>query len=299
MNLDSFEAFLDSIEAYLDSVEVYRYIIVGAILAGSVLLILGTISAYVFDWLSSQTVQLLIAGTGALGTVLLASLTLLTLLDNRELVKEHKKQRRKPIQKNILRLIVLPAIEVVDENKEKLFDPRFIWAATNDSELPEVDLELIAERGDPVLSDEFVDSYPDVVDTMMKYDDKVLELDELSNEFTEETEEPLSKYLQQKPIKDSDGSIVQAFYAQNIILLRTDDSFSAPDWWNEHKEEISRIAFEHAGEEYEEFRKVRNDLFNYSNAVRDTLIDTRKSIELEYGIYLREELESENESAYL
>lgn len=279
----------------------HRYeIAIGVFILSVIFLLVIPLLGYLRGLWSSTVSRLLISGIGGLGTILLALLTFLTLLDNHVLVKERVKEREKPLQRDMLEKIVWPAIDSIAANKRKLSDREIDWTAADPEgsfEFVNVDLEMISERGDPVTSDRFVEEYPEAVKYMEEYDEKLAKLDQSIYEFMECTREPLLEYIHSEDIsvekvnpvfgsgsvEDSNVDIDKVFqliFSGEEPLLDED----RPDWWQNHKEEIYRIVSENDEGYYKKFRSLRTEVFNYSNEVRAVLVEVREEIETEYGI---------------
>lgn len=230
--------------------------------------------------------QLIIAGFGALGTVVLAVLTVVTLQQNQKLVEERRKEREEPLQRDVLREIVWPAIDVIDENKTKLRDENFQWTKAGGAEPPGLDLERIAGENDRVIDDWFVDGFPDVTETLVEYDDLVFRLDRKARAVIDGMETPLENYLDENDIVDGEGEAVR--HTDVLEYLLTGDmparDSGRPNWWVDNKDEFKKIVWDNAEDDYEGFLDTRQELFNYSNNVRKSLIGVRKNLEYGYGI---------------
>ena len=67
----------------------HRYkLAVGAVAVSTLLVLVIPVAGFMIGYISETLSRLLIAGLGALGTILLATLTSLTILNNRVLVRE-------------------------------------------------------------------------------------------------------------------------------------------------------------------------------------------------------------------
>lgn len=264
----------------------------GALIFSFIFTLVIPIIGYLFNFWSSTVSRLLMTGFGGLGTITLALLTFLTLIENRILVQERLKEREKPLQRDMLEKIVWPAIDTLDENRQKLNSEDFNWlnSDTKDKDGLEpvnVGLKQIGERGDPVTSDRFVEAYPEVADKLVKYDEQLVTLDKYACECIECTREPIAEYFSSVYLGQSYLSPVEVDDVLNYLLVgdRPGRDDERPDWWTEHKQEFKRIAGECAGAHYEKFHKQRRKVFNYSNEVRRSLVEVREDIEQEYGIY--------------
>jgi hypothetical protein len=267
------------------------YIAGGTFILVSALVLVVPILGYLQGLWSETTSRLLMSGMGVLGTVLLATLTFLTLLDNRILIQERVKERKKPLQRDMMEKIVWPAIESLNDNKEKLKQEEFDWLAsdytdTDDFEFVNLNLEMIAIRGDPVTSDRFADAFPEVTDEMVQYDEYLAGLDECAFKYITKARGAILDYIETNNVTNEDGDLVNSDDALHFLLVgdRPARDDGRPDWWVEHKWEFKRIAAENAGDYYDKFHKQRTKVFNYTNQVRHSLVEVRKDIEPEYGI---------------
>ena len=280
----------------------HRYYIAGI---GFILLsvsILGVpVIGYSWGIWSETVMQVLMSGMSVAGTLLLATLTFLTLIDNRILIQERVKERKKPLQRDMIENIVRPSISIIDKNETKLKQESFDWLEadytnTDDFEFVNIDMYMIGMRRDPVMSSRFADEFPDVADEMVKYDEYLTDLDACAFKYITECREAISEYIEMHEISNRNDEIIDADEVLNFLLIgdipsRDDER---PDWWVNHKQEFKRIAAENTGKYYDQFHKCKRKVFNYTNQVRKSLLDVRKSIEPAYGIKLESNHE-ENE----
>lgn len=272
----------------------HRYsLTVIALVFVAVLILPLPILGFVCGYISETVARLLMVGIGAFGTVLLATITLLTLVDNRILVQERIKEREKPLMEDMLRKIVWPAVEIVDENKDKLGSEDMDWSKAagpfddREFEMINVNLEPIARRGDPITSDRFVEKFQNTTNKMIEYDKKIMRLDKLAGNIFENLRSPISEYIEDHEITYESHKLVDPDDVINFLLIgdkpaRDDDR---PDFWVENKDKFKRIAWNHDEKNLEEFYNVNRELFNYSNVVREALVEVREEIEPEFGIY--------------
>lgn len=272
---------------------------IGSIVLAFVFVIIVPIWGYLYGIWSSTLSRLLMVGVSGLGTILLATLTFITLLDNRILVQERLKERDKPLQQDMLAKIVWPAIDAVDENQQKIRNENFNWIAADyegELELVNIDMEMIAERGDPVTSDRFVENYPEVAEQMRQYDKSLMRLDKCAYKYIQRVRKPMSDYIHAEKIQKTESSVievgeiedlVEADAAMNYLLIgdRPSREENRPKWWANHKQEFKKIAYQNAEEYCQIFKDLQTKVVNDSNDVRRSLVQVREDIETEYGIY--------------
>lgn len=265
-----------------------RYLLgIGALIAVFSILALPIIG-YVQGYWSSTVSQLIITGLGALGTVTLAILTVVTLTQNRQIMEERRKDREAPIQQAVLQEIVLSAEERMEKNYEKLFEEQFDWmeATTQEIELLAIDLETLQRQDDPVAREEFEEKYPEVDELMAAYDGQIFYLNNTARKIIEEIQSPLKDYIRSNQIMDSEGYEIEVGRVINRLLnmeeILSDDA--PPDWWRENEQAFKDIARENS-EEYSEFLSEQNELTNLEQEVSKALIEVKKDIRQEYGIY--------------
>ena len=270
----------------------HRYYIAGIGFLSLSTLVLGVpLYGYSQGILSETMTRLLMSGLGVLGTVLLATLTFLTLLDNRILTQERVKERKKPLQRDMIENIVRPAIDALNNNKELVKEEGFNWLAadytdSDEFEMVNLDLKMIGYRRDLVMSDRFADEFPDVVDEMTQYDEYLIDLDKCAFEYITGSRDAISEHIESSQITDDNGEVLNADDALHFLLVgdRPSRDDERPNWWVNHKGEFKRIAAENAGEYYDMFYESRRKVFNYTNQVRQSLIEVRRETEPEYGI---------------
>lgn len=268
----------------------HRYTIaVGALLLSVILVLVIPIGGFVLGYVSQTVSRLLIAGLGALGTILLATLTVLTILNNQVLINERLKDREKPIQTAVLRDVVESALTTVDSNRSKILHCEVNWVdvsfETGQTDLLGVNLETCYDDPDAVAIERFAQSYPETAQLVSEYDDRVYELSNSARDLVKELEDPVSEFrLNTEGITENDHEqLMRLLLSVYEGTNKQDDNL--PNWWIEHRVEAEAAAMEavpELGHWYEE----QENFLDFSGKVQEELIEVKREIQSEYGIDL-------------
>lgn len=258
-------------------VSVTQIVVASAIVLGAIFLVLILpIGLYMNGWVSPQVATLITGGLSALGTLLLAAATLISLFENRRLTELRLKQQERPLREDELRGIVYPSIEKIDENKQKIKSEDFNWIPAEKSydydldpeetEMVYIDLDPIWQE-DPVISDRFLSRYPETTELLDKYSRMIIELDKCAGKFIADIRDPMEEFIESEDVKDEDGAPADPDEAINYLLVgnRPNRYNQRPDYWVEYSEEFLQLINEAGAEEsYERFSQKRNQVFNFS-----------------------------------
>jgi len=268
----------------------HRYTIaVGALLLSVILVLVIPIGGFVLGYVSQTVSRLLIAGLGALGTILLATLTVLTILNNQVLINERLKDREKPIQTAVLRDVVESALTTVDSNRSKVLHSEVNWVdvpfETGQTDLLGVNLETCYDDPDAIAIERFAQSYPETAQLVSEYDDRVYGLSNSARDLVKELEDTVSDFrLNTEGITENDhGQLMRLLLSVYEGTNKQDEDL--PNWWIEHRVEAEAAAMEavpELGRWYEE----QEDFLDFSGKVQEELIEVKREIQSEYGIDL-------------
>jgi len=243
----------------------------GEIIGGATLVLIFVFIIPIFGQVSGLwsgvVSQLIIAGIGAVGTLTLAAVTAVTLWQNQQMVKEQQRQRERPLIESILRNIVWDALDKIESNKKKIRDSEFDWIDadhtkldSDELEMVNLDLDLIGVRRDDVQSEQFVDRYPEAVEKMEQYDKYVITLDKYAYSVISTVREPLYEYLENNSERGEFEFLNNVVVFNAILGTGVDSSEVNPEWWEEHEEDIIRIVYENARDDYQDFLECQKSI---------------------------------------
>jgi len=268
----------------------HRYkIAVGTVLFSIILVLVIPIGGFVLGHVSQTVSRLLIAGLGALGTILLATLTVLSMLNNRVLVQERLKDREKPIQKAVLRDVVESALTTIDSNRSKILHGEVNWTDatfdTRQTDLLGINLETCYDDPDAVAVERFAQSYPETAQLVSEYDNRVYRLSNYARELMKELEDPMSDFrLHTEGITEDDHEDLMKLVLSVYDGVEKQEE-NLPNWWVEHGVQ-AEVAATEAGSDLESWYDEQEDFLDFSGRVQEELIEVKKEIQSDYGIDL-------------
>ena len=271
----------------------HRYkLAVGAVAVSTLLVLVIPVAGFMLGYVSETLSRLLIAGLGALGTILLATLTSLTILNNRVLVRERLKDREKPIQRAVLRDVVESALSAISSNRSKILDGEVNWTdapfEARQVDLLGVNLETCYDDPDAVAVERFAQSYPETAQMVRVYDDRLHGLSNTARELIERLEEPDTEFrLSTEGITENDHEELMNLLLSVYEGVEKEDE-DLPDWWVEHRTE-AHVAVTNEVPELEEWHKEQENFLDFSGKVQEQLIEVKREIQSEYGIDLEED----------
>jgi hypothetical protein len=274
----------------------HRYkLAAGAGAVSTLLVLVIPIAGFTLGYVSETLSRLLIAGLGALGTILLATLTSLTILNNRVLVRERLKDREKPIQRAVLRDVVESALSAISSNRSKILDGEVNWTdapfEARQVDLLGVNLETCYDDPDTVAIEQFEQSYPETARMVRVYDDWLHGLSNTVRELLERLEEPVIEFR-----RNTDG-ITENDHEELMNLLLSvyegveKEDEDLPDWWVDHRTE-AHVAVRNEVPELEEWHREQEDFLDFSGKVQEQLTEVKREIQSEYGIDLEDDSSS-------
>ena len=250
----------------------------------------GLVAGYLDGRLNTTEMGVIISAVGALGTLVLATITVVSVLETRVQTRERLKEQDKHIEERIL-IEINELLETVEENERKLGDPEFDWetAVDTDGEVGAVfvDIEPL-EIDHPTVNKYFASKYSEAQEALNQYNNNLIATDGEAAEIFYEGEEYLQRFLGAPPVRDSNGEVVDTGDAISLVLSQQrgkirevgDDD---PAWW-EWEDEI-RIQLETAVEHrLERFFDRKTSLEVSATTVENRLNDVRNQILEEYPI---------------
>jgi hypothetical protein len=228
-------------------------------------------------------------GFGAVGTVLLATLTFITISYNQVLVNERLKERQKNLEIDLSKKIIWPAFDAVSDNRERIRNGDIDWMDADvpptEDEIKDTILETIAFPEDPVTAERFSNRYPEVAERMCEYDKTLLRLESNAQKIIREVKPHITDHIYEGGVLEDSQPVDQGKVINNILNKRHMVRADQPDWWRDNRSDFLDLVWDHAGGEYKEFKNYRNELLDSSISLESELKEIRKDIEPDYGIY--------------
>ena len=246
---------------------------VGAIFV-LILFFSGLVAGYLDGRLNTTEMGVIISAVGALGTLVLATITVVSVLETRVQTRERLKQQDKHIEERIL-IEINELLETVEENERKLGDPEFDWetAVDTDGEVGAVfvDIEPL-EIDHPTVKKYFASKYSEAQEALNQYNNNLIATDGEAAEIFYEGEEYLQRFLGAPPVRDSNGEVVDTGDAISLVLRW--------EWEDEIRMQLE-TAVEHP---LERFFDRKTNLEVSATTVENRLNDVRNQILEEYPI---------------
>lgn len=173
-------------------------VVLGSVLLSVVPVLVVPIGGVVYGFISDTTARLLIAGFGALGTISLVAITFLTIQHNQVLVSERRKDREKPIQKAVLREVVVPSIQSLESNRDEIKNGQVSWSEAkvsleNGGAIDRKEcLRTCLQSADSAVLEYTEDEYPELIQLLRQYDSKIHQVHQFADELLRELEEPIA-----------------------------------------------------------------------------------------------------------
>jgi hypothetical protein len=286
---------LESLENWLESLLRERRFLIAAIafVVSLILILLIPLILWALSILPQVGLQILITSLGTLGTVVLAILTYLTVMENRILVTEREKSREKPVQEFIIKKGIDPAIQVIEQNQERLITGNVDWNVAESSGRSgalSADLQMCGEKIDSDASKFISEMYPDADNTIRAHDEEITELDECGKGIVERMDNTLNQF-----IKTEQGiSMNKKAELKNLVMQvhpdweakvetsKLDDRAETADWWNNDR----RDRFQEHFPAIQEWQEARDEYLRNAEKQKKRLEKLKKRIVLIYGINL-------------
>lgn len=211
--------------------------------------------SYTLGWTAKNEAEVLITATGTLGTILLATVTAISFFMNQKEMREKRREKVKPLARDELSLVVIPALEKLSRNQELVDTGAMSWFYI---EARGTELEPIAVSGRPHLLvkdpyfegiekgvyERFEDVHPDVFEEMRKHDKKLVSIAGISDRLYDSMKEELEKLISEENISrpHSEDTISSKVIAKLLVSKepKMGEEFKN-EIWSPHKEEFMRI----------------------------------------------------------
>lgn len=266
---------------------------------GLFIFILVSVSGYLmFQWSNltlNSRVSVAASLVGALGTLVLATATVWTALQNQVLVDERVKEAERPLIREELEEILIPYHEVVRNNIEAVEGSSVIdWGSYSPRNSLAFDgMHTSKSEPVPLLQTDDVHLYtrlerdaPRLWKMIQTHDYQLNEIADLGGQINSLLEPAVKRYLE-------DHSLLSEFDEGGIRTLngaifkqidQYSDQHEHAEIWSEHRDELCRILDEVAADEYEELQEEIDRYRTHCEELSEELVERRVSLQNEYSI---------------
>lgn len=273
---------------------------------GLFMFILTVVASYlIFQWSNltlNSRVSVAASLVGALGTLVLATATIWTVLQNQILVDERVKEAERPLVREELEEILIPYHEVVRNNMEAVEDSSVIdWGSYSPRKSLAFD-GMHTSKSEPVslLQTDDVHLYtrlerdaPSLWKMIQKHDRILNEISDLGDHISSLLDPAVKRYLEDNGLLSEfdDGGIRTL---NGAILKQVDeygDQHEHADIWLEHRDELCRILDEVVADEYDELQEEIDRYRTHCEELSEELVERRVTLQNEYSIPVDDEEE--------
>lgn len=273
---------------------------------GLFMFILTVVASYlIFQWSNltlNSRVSVAASLVGALGTLVLATATIWTVLQNQILVDERVKEAERPLVREELEEILIPYHEVVRNNIEAVEDSSVIdWGSYSPPKSLAFD-GMHTSKSEPVslLQTDDVHLYtrlerdaPSLWKMIQKHDRILNEISDLGDHISSLLDPAVKRYLEDNGLLSEfdDGGIRTL---NGAILKQVDeygDQHEHADIWLEHRDELCRILDEVVADEYDELQEEIDRYRTHCEELSEELVERRVTLQNEYSIPVDDEEE--------
>jgi len=273
--------------------------IAGPILAVYAILLIPAVPIGMFirqNWpnmtLSSKA-SVSVAILGALATFLLASITIFSVFQNQQAIKEQKREREKPIVVELINKVIEPQLKYVESDLSSLriHETNIDWVGKN-AVTAELDDNLSFLKPSQITSTEhmavarrFRRDYPEIMELIEKRNRIISE----SNKIGEEIRGDLHQYIAETvatsistegDVEVSVRNISDAILHQDANFLKTEDEHKV---WESNEKEFLGMR-DHFEAEFRELEKKEIELHFPTIRIQDELGTAKLELREEYGI---------------
>ena len=273
---------------------------------GLFMFILTVVASYlIFQWSNltlNSRVSVAASLVWALGTLVLATATIWTVLQNQILVDERVKEAERPLVREELEEILIPYHEVVRNNIEAVEDSSVIdWGSYSPRKSLAFD-GMHTSKSEPVslLQTDDVHLYtrlerdaPSLWKMIQTHDGILNEIADLGDRISSSLEPAVKRYLEDHDLLNEfdEGGI----RTLNGAILKQIDEYSDQhqhaEIWSEHRDGLCRILEEVAADEYDELQEEIDRYRTHCEELSEELVERRVSLQNDYSISVEDEEE--------
>jgi hypothetical protein len=237
---------------------------------------------------------------GALGTLVLATATVWTALQNQKLVNERVKEAERPLVTEELEDLLIPYCQVVRNNIAAVEGSSAIdWSSYSPRKALTFDgIRTSKAEPVPLLQTDDVHLYtrlerdaPELWKMIQTHDELLDEIAELGDQISRLLEPAVKRYLEDYGLSSEfdEGEI----RTLNGAILKQANQYGEQndhaDIWAEHRDDLCSILDEVAADEYDELQKEINRFRTHCEELGEELVERRINLQNEYSISIDED----------
>jgi flagellar biosynthesis component FlhA len=273
--------------------------IAGPILVVYAVLLIPAVPIVMFiqrNWASmtlASKASVSVAILGALATFLLASITIFSVFQNQEAIKEQKREREKPIVVELINKVIEPQMEYAESDLSSLrkHETNIDWVKKNvrtaerDDNLSFLKPSEITSPQHMAVARRFRRDYPEIMELIEERNQIISE----GNDIAEDIRGDLHQYIAEtvatnistkEEVDISVYNISDAIIHQNEDHLETEDESKI---WESNKETFLGMK-NHFEDQFKQLEKKENKLVFSTMDIQDDLGITKLELREEYGI---------------
>lgn len=245
------------------------------ILLGGILLVAA---AFRYEILNYRETRLYVQILGVMATVILVSVYLQIIL-NRQ--RSETRERRSRLYEDMIREVVQPALEAVEENKNRIQSAR--WNETvHRASYNTISRDLGADAAE---IDRFSSEYGDIYQKMEEHDSKMNDVLSLGTQLHYQLEILIEREFFELEGAPSSNDIDPGLFAEYLLNGRSPQADSdVTKIWVENIEELSNIRDEELSPNYSGFKELREEYIELSRELSSDLREIRDELRTEYGL---------------
>lgn len=236
-----------------------------------------------------------VAILGALATFMLASVTIFTVFQNQENLREQRLEREKPIAVDLLNKAVQPVLNALESDINDLEQedrPAMKWVNMTDfsptlSDGPStVFPENLIKESDTAAKKRLQRDYPEVWEAIENRESVVKETCDIGKSVEKQLKERVARYIEQNGLRNEEGDRPQVRTLVDAIWKEAEkygDSHSDRKVWIEHREEFLSMK-EEVEDEIERISRNEQVILDQSESLRDELIGAKLELREMHGI---------------
>jgi len=252
---------------------------------------LAVSTGYLVIGLGQQFLTLVISALGALSTVLLVAVTLVTFVENR--LVEYAEQQR-PLVKEELEKFLIPAVQELEENVERVKQGGVDFSKTQlgeyqaDHPLGREPLNSILKHDtyDEIIYSRCLERHPELRERIETHDIMLNKLVRKAREVAEELEDPVIEYMEEE---GSQSINLRAGNPEKIswILVANPEELTAghdyKEMWEDHREGLNQAAASSSAN-FNSFETMKQDYIVITEEIITKLEQTRGESQRTYHV---------------
>ena len=260
-----------------------------AVLAILFFSVIGVVFAYFSIGLSQEEATVLLGAFGSLSTIALVIVTFVTFIQNQRLTAINNEA---PLRREELIQVVLPLIDILDENWRTIANGNVSWwKAHKSGELPSLTYLEEKKWADEVVYRRFSGRNHEIDEDTILCDEALRDLIHAARGAISELREPLKIYIREKEITmrsstHPDPSKIASYVLNETEQLQDTNTYS--EIWDEHQEEFEQVVEEAATEKTTKFYDMREEYLKQSATLSSKLSELRADLQGTFNISIVE-----------